>query len=175
MKDMLPEVLESQFRMYPLMQVQDLYKLVYQGVMGSGHAIDSPEEARNWLHRETGSLGSSSPGEPLYEHISADGGVIRVNLRTLIASGGSADSLLTAFIRTGLEFRGSPEELVNTWERVTILQDTFEPQVLDSFFQAQMNAGLKAIHHSAIYREQYRPAYRVAMKELCLEAGIISS
>jgi len=31
---------------YPQLEVQDVYKLIYQGVMGSEHAIADPEQAQ---------------------------------------------------------------------------------------------------------------------------------
>ena len=51
-KNIFRNIIDHQFALYPEMTIQDLYKLVYQGVMGSGHAISSEESAGNWLREE---------------------------------------------------------------------------------------------------------------------------
>lgn len=109
----------------------------------------------------------------MWETVSADGEIIRVNLRPFVASGGDTDALLTVFIRTGREFRGSPEELEETWKRACSLQDRFDPDMLTDFLNEQRSASWPPIHHSETYRAIYRPAYRVALKRLCLEKGLI--
>ncbi len=173
-KNTFANIIGHQFALYPGMTLQDLYKLVYQGVMGSGHAISSEESAENWLRDEIVSAVSSGGTEEPFEEISPDGRVLRINLRPYIAAGGDTDSLLTAFIRTGREYRGSNEELVYWWKLLADLQSNFTSEQLICYMDARQAEYFPAVHHSERYRELYRPSYRVALRDICLEEGVIS-
>ena len=70
----------------PLMRATDLYKLLYQGVFGVGHIMD--EGALDWLRAEAEKLDiEENPDEPLLEDVSADGKIVRVNLRPYLRRG----------------------------------------------------------------------------------------
>jgi hypothetical protein len=99
---------------YPLLQLEDLYKLLHQGVLGSEHAVTSPSGAREWLEREIAGLGPG-PEEPLIDPISGDGRIARVHLRPFLAGGGDQEALLTAFVRTANEHHGSRREFEAAW------------------------------------------------------------
>lgn len=154
------------------MGIQDLYKLVYQGVMGSGHAVSSNEAAESWLQRELIIAGEKTPQENMLEEVSADGKVIRVNLRPFVAAGGNTDRLLTAFIRTGREYRGSNEELIYWWETAVSQQTGFSRDEMTEFIEIQRKEYFPAVHHSKVYSQLYRPSYRVVLRSLCFEEGV---
>ena len=166
------EVMAKQFELYPGMEISDLYKLVYQGVMGSGHAISSEPEAMNRLRIEAADPGMAVMKEPLCEVISADGEVLRINLRPYMAGGGVTGALLTAFVRTGREYRGSEAELSARWRTAMDLQSVFSKEAMTAFAKEMEEKGWPALHHSETSRKLYRPAYRVALRKFCLEAGI---
>jgi hypothetical protein len=90
---MMETILRSHFSRYPLMQVQDLYKLLHQAALGSEHAVRNPETARNWLTRELAEMGDGPP-EPLFDPISPGGEIARVHLRPFVAGGHNPDALL---------------------------------------------------------------------------------
>ncbi len=165
-------VMEKQFELYPGMELSDLYKLVYQGIMGSGHAISSEPEAMDRLRTEAADPGKAPREEPLYEVISADGEVLRINLRPYIAGGGVTGALLTAFVRTGREYRGSEAELAARWKNAMELQSVFSRESMTAYAKEMEGKGWPVLHHSETYRQLYRPAYRVALRRFCLEAGI---
>ena len=167
--DSLTEIIEYHTIEYPHMQLQDLYKLVYQGVMGSSHALTSSSAAEEWLRDELLLMGKSRIGEKLIEKLSSD--ILRVNLRPYVASGGDTVALLNGFIRTGREYSGSTDDLAQVWNTVTGIQSQFSRSEMGLFIAHQEATGFSAVHHSEVYRELYRPAYRVVcIKELpCLE------
>jgi hypothetical protein len=107
-------ILTKQISRYPLMQIQDLYKLIYQGALGSEHAVHDEEGARKWLEKELQDL-QNGPPEPIIDPINPSGEIARVNLRPYLHHGGSPDSLLDAFIQTANEYRGSEEMLIGFW------------------------------------------------------------
>lgn len=168
----LGEIIEKHFQLYPDMGVQDLYKLIYQGVMGSGHSVSSAGSAGSWLAEEADRPGEPMPGETLVEEISPGGLVVRINLRPFIACGGSIEGLLRAFIRTGREFTGSTETLERRWETASLLQSRFPREEMREFIAISRRGGYPAVHHSSAYREKYHPSYRVALRRICLEEGV---
>ncbi len=172
-KNIFRNIIDHQFALYPEMTIQDLYKLVYQGVMGSGHAISSEESAGNWLREEIVSSTGCGGMEELYEEISPDGRVLRVNLRPFTAAGGDTDRLLTAFIRTGREYRGSNEELVYWWGFLSDLQSKFTKEQLTEYMDSRQKEYFPAVHHSEKYRRLYFPSYRVTLRDFCIEEGVI--
>ena len=164
--------LEFQFSEYPQMQIEDLYKLVYQGVMGSGHAITSYSDADNWLRSELLSIGEIRTAENTVEIISTE--IARVNLRPFVASGGDTGALLDAFIRTGNEHKGSVELLLLEFRRTAGIQNQFSPAEIAAFIADQRERDFGSVHHSVIYRKLYRPAYRVVSRKelICLEISL---
>lgn len=166
--DIHAEIVRHHFIEYPNMQLQDLYKLLYQGVMGSGHAVSSFAAAEKWLSDELLSMGTGFSGEAIVERLSSS--IVRVNLRPYAASGGDAACLLEGFVRTAREFSGSTDQLSRAWKSVAEIQHHFSLLEMESYFTEMEKSGFPVVHHSEIYFKLYRPAYRVVCtKELkCL-------
>jgi len=158
---MLESVVSAHLVRYPDMQIQDVYKLLHQATMGSGHAVTDPESARRWLERELAEMGDGIP-EPLIDPISADGQMARVHLRPYLAQGGNPQKLLSAFIHTANEFHGDEAVLKQEWDIATHIE-IFPPAEMDDFIQKLQ--GYPAVHHSAIFTQRYRPAYRVILQK----------
>lgn len=157
---MLESVVRIHLVRYPEMQIQDVYKLIHQATMGSEHAVTDPESARLWLERELADMGDGIP-EPLLDPISADGQIARVHLRPYFAQGGDTQKLLSAFIHTANEFHGDKAVLEQEWDAATRME-IFPPAEMDDFIQKLQ--GFPAVHHSAIFVQRYRPAYRVILQ-----------
>jgi hypothetical protein len=157
-------ILTKQISRYPRMQLQDLYKLIHQGALGSEHAVHDKEGARKWLHRELQDL-QNGPPEPIVDPIAPSGDIVRVNLRPYLHQGGDPDSLLETFIKTANEYRGSEEILRKNWaiarRMVSKGRLPFHLNEMDEFLNDLEREGFPAVHHSATYEEAYRPAYRV--------------
>lgn len=158
------QILANQVSRYPRLQVQDLYKLIHQAALGSEHAIQSASAARRWLERELREL-ADGPAEPAIDLISADGRIVRVNLRPYIAEGGDANTLLAAFIRTANEYHSMPDGLRRYWAYAERMAEAgelpFAQAEMKCFFAEREAEGFPAVHHSAIYEPLYHPAYRV--------------
>jgi hypothetical protein len=149
--------------------LDDLYKLVHQGAMGSEHSGADEPSARAWLERELAEMGPGPEGhcpeEPLVDPISLDGSIVRVHLRTHARLGLGTEPLLAAFLRTAREFRGSMEILDEALVEVARLAGegliAFDCASVERFAAQMRAAGFPAVHHSAAYAAAYRPAYRV--------------
>ncbi len=57
------KVISYHVQRYPLLEIRDLYKLVFQAAMGSEHAAPDREAAKQWLDRELSTL-SAAQKEP---------------------------------------------------------------------------------------------------------------
>jgi hypothetical protein len=159
---MFQDILKSHFTRYPEMQIQDVYKLIYQAALGSEHAVMNRHEACVRLEREIMQLGDEDVEPAIVDPISADGQIVRVHLRPFLAENGDPEALLTAFVRTANEFHGDEQVLKNYWDIATHL-GFFPPAAMDDFIQSMK--GYPAMHHSAIYTQRYRPAYRVILQK----------
>jgi hypothetical protein len=162
------QILAQHATRYPRLQVQDLYKLVYQGALGSEHAVADASQARAWLEREVDGL-ADGPQEPVFEPISADGQVVRVNLRPYVAGGGNLEALLEGFLRTAREYKGTIAQLKRYWSYAGRMAQAgalvLPVNELKSFFDEMQARGFPAVHHSQEYRRAYRPAYRVVVRK----------
>jgi hypothetical protein len=156
---MFDSILKSHLARYPEMQIQDVYKLIHQAALGSEHAVTNRHEACVWLEREIIQLGDED-AEPAIDPISADRQIVRVHLKPFLAQGGDPEALLTAFVRTANEFHGDEQTLKNYWDIAT---GFFPPAAMDDFIQSMK--GYPAVHHSEIYTQRYRPAYRVILQK----------
>ena len=165
-REAVERLLTSHFRLRPLMRATDFYKLIYQGVFGVGHIMT--EGAWGWLEKEAEGLSlQEHPEEPLLEEVSADGEMVRVNLRPYVRRGLPLDGLFTAMEASRVEV--SSEEFKKAWavfkalvasERMKV--DAGEFDALDDELRRE---GCCPHHHSEAYQAAYHPAYRVVTRE----------
>jgi len=157
------KVFQAQLQRYPAMQIQDLYKLVYQATMGNEHLLTDSAAVHDYLIRELESI-QASAAEPLLEEISPDGEVVRLNLRPFKARQGDHRALFRAMMQTARIFQKSPEHLER---HLRELEQTthFDAATMQAFFHEMHEKGYPAAHHSTVYEEKYAPAYRVLLKE----------
>lgn len=165
----LGSLLDNHFTRYPRMQVQDLYKLLHQAALGSEHAVPDEVNARKWLQDELTSMGDG-PEEPLIDPISPDGQIARLHLRSCLRAGIDPEAILAAFLRTAEEWRGSPTTLKeygqSAVQQAEVEQWGIKKREIEAYFAAMEAKGFPAMHHSQVYRDCYRPAYRVVKTEI---------
>ncbi len=164
----LYRILALHCKRYPLMEVQDIYKLVHQASMGSEHAVQNVDVTRALLDREVNEL-ADGPEEPTQDIISADGRLVRINLRPYLASNASLEKLFDAFVRTANEFEGSTLRLKRYCSYAEPLTGesllAFSRTAMRSFFDQMETQGFPVVHHSTAYDTAYQPAYRVVLHE----------
>lgn len=167
-KHRFSRILRTQFRRYPEMNNRDLYKLAYQASFGSSHAIPNEKKAAERLHTELRNLRKGVP-EPIFDVISPDGTVARINLRPYLAAGGDSESILKAFLKTAEIFSGSTDRMETILDFAADSNRSEDLEIvtegLNSFLYRMKQKGYPAVHHSRRYRELYAPAYRVIAAE----------
>ena len=119
---------------------------------------------RKWMENEIANLDSSNHDE-LIDHLSPDGKLVRINLRPFLKKGYDPNLLLDAFIKTANNYKGSTKNFKSFWKAAKELAKTkkysFTAEEMNSFYEEQSKKGFPAVHHSAKYEEEYKPAYRV--------------
>jgi hypothetical protein len=161
-KDKLEALIRGHVKQRPLMQAVDVYKLLYQGVFGIDHLLS--KEARNFLKEEASTLRlDEQPEEPLLEEASADGSMVRVNLRPYLRRGLPLDKLFSA-MEASAE-KGREEDLLEVWsvfrELVGSGSLVFDEGEIEELNREVKPGGCPIRHHSEAYRGEYHPAYRV--------------
>ena len=162
------QILADQAGRYPLMEIQDVYKLVHQAAMGSEHAVSDAEAAQQWMDREIAAL-AGGPDDPLFDPLTPDGQLVRVHLRPYLAGGRDPDSLVRAFVETANTYPGSVDRLRRYWRYAEKSAEAgtlpFRRNAMAAFLAEQAEAGYPAVHHSEQYEAAYAPAYRVVARQ----------
>ena len=163
------QLLSAHLVRYPAMQLADIYKLLHQAALGPGHAVSNPAAARKRLDEEVLALERGSD-EPAHDVISPDGRLVRIHLRTYLSSGGDPDTLLHAFVETANTYPASPEKLAKfcscLGDFAATGQIPFARSDVVNYFENIARDGYPVLHHSSVYRDAYRPAYRVVATDL---------
>ncbi|HUU72650.1 MAG TPA: hypothetical protein VMW70_08485 [Burkholderiales bacterium] len=162
------QLLGHHLQRYPLMQIEDLYKLLQQSALGAGHALDDVDVLRQHFNSEITSMGNG-PEEPVADTISPDGRLARVHLRAYSEAGHKNDALFDAFVQTAREYPPSPEKLAKFCGCVADLAGAggiaFDQSEVARYFENIARDKYPVVRHSATFRNTYRPAYRV----VCLD------
>lgn len=164
---------------YPLLQIQDVCKFLYQSAFGCEHMISSMEAAIEGIKKEYEKCcaGKKFPAPP--HIIPLDGNYSRVSLSYLqnlisdstptFTSGLSAATLGKLFFYSAQK---EPDGKSNLLKKIEIARelanDVKLPFSKDEFNQkiTEWEAnGYPAVHHSETFRENYHPAYRVIRNE----------
>ena len=172
-REAVEALLREHFERRPLMRATDVYKLLFQGDFGVSHILG--EGARRRLEEEAESIDiDDHPAEPLIERISADGSMVRVNLRPYLRRRLPLDKLYEVMMETSKD-RGDPEKFLFAWSVFYEFAGSGAMEVdgeeLESLNRELQEEGPRPHHHSEPYRIAYYPAYRV-VKRGALEKSV---
>ncbi len=158
---MIKYLLDS-YRAFPLMQVEDFIKQIYQAEYGCEHMLDTNTENR--LTEECRQMHSPVVAQQLFDTISSN--LVRVNLSAYCQNSYSLSTL--ADMMKSVPCSGSVEGLER---RLSQLLQLVEDHRIDLPVYAVKRAlsqyragGYGALHHSTAYRLNYQPHYRVVSK-----------
>ncbi|HVY06960.1 MAG TPA: hypothetical protein VHB46_13380 [Burkholderiales bacterium] len=163
------QLLSTHLQRYPAMQLDDIYKLLHQAALGPGHAVTDAAAARKRLDEEIASL-ADGIAEPDKDVISPDGRLARIHLRAWLAGKGDPGRLHRAFVETANTYPSSPDKLAKFCACLADLADAggipFTRAQVEPWFARIAGEGYPPVHHSAAFRNAYRPAYRVVAIDL---------
>ena len=151
------EILKKHLEMYPLMQEEDIYKLVHQSFFGPAHYVDDVLWAHKYLQVEAESCTADKP-----EIIDIGGGYYRYSL---VNDATYLDSLCGAFVNSANTFNDNKDGFK---ELIDIVANNIPNKDLKKKFinlaKELASFDYPAISHSQIYRENYHPHYRIVYK-----------
>ncbi|MBD3207397.1 hypothetical protein GF319_13785 [Candidatus Bathyarchaeota archaeon] len=162
------EFLLSHIKRRPLMEVRDVYKLLYQGVFGVGHIMS--ENAKVRLEEEAHRINLEDHlWEPLFEVANPEGSIVRVNLRPYMRSEGDLDCLYDIMIESS-KIEGEQDKFIELWRKFKKLNIEenlgFNQNEIRLFDESIEQRNIKPHHHTEAYRQAYYPAYRVVDLEI---------
>ncbi len=162
-------LLVSHANRYPQMGIQDAYKVLYQGCLGSEHLLDSFEQSEQDLVVEWEDL-EANDQIPIWENIRPDGQIVRFYLAPYKARGGQISQLLTLCYWSSTLFEGSMDDLKASWETlVKIVREKrwnkFSGEEMVEFDYWLKKYQFPPVHHTEIYRKAYHPSYRLLQRE----------
>jgi|Deesub1362B_J571_1020462.scaffolds.fasta_scaffold00135_26 hypothetical protein len=164
MKGELLGLIELHRRTHPGFGVEDLAKLIYQGVFGADHLLsDRDRFAREFLEEWRWVNERDFPDEPLFEPVDPRGRIYRLNIRPAKRRGAPPEGLLEVLLvqpRVGAD----PAEFWKRWRIVVELAEEgsipFVPARLRSY--GEMLAETHIVpRHSSTYRRVNKPHYRL--------------
>ena len=148
---------------YPKLQLQDVFKALYQSTFGCGHLIADPSAAAEYIRKEAAVC--VDHGEPFVEPL--DGDYCRVHLACL-RHGMTAETLARFFTLSAEMPTGKKEDLE---QKLAVLLEMaasgelpFDPEQTEREIAAWREVGFPPLHHSEVFRKAYSPAYRVVLK-----------
>jgi hypothetical protein len=160
----LRKTLLDELRRHPQSQLQDLYKFAYQAAMGNEHIMADSVEMEKYLSQELADV-TAGGSEDLVEYLTPDSSAVRVNLRPLKKLNGCARKLVSLMIKSTHVFVPSRAKLrlyLNDIEKLA--EDgviPFKKEAVQAYFKELQEKQFPAMHHSKIFEETYKPAYRV--------------
>lgn len=163
----LGALLQAQAKKYPLMQIQDVYKLLYQSAFGNAHLLRDPESAQKYLSLELEEV--EARDMPLLESISPDSSSVRVNLCAFRFRRLNKNLLFEAMLKSAGRTRGDLKLFRKRWRGFVNLVERrdlpFKPEAVKAFEKKYLSEPHE-MHHSEIYRKAYSPHYRVVRREV---------
>ncbi len=166
----LMEVIAFQIKLRPLMEIQDVYKMLYQAYLGIGHLIADKGKAINYLTSELATCTDHASDDLLWENISPNETVGRINLRPFLHHKMDRDALVRKLMIFAPNPPGTKADLISAWEVVGALIEQsklpFHYSAYQCFTSTVVAQDFPVMHHSQNYSRLYKPAYRILSTEL---------
>lgn len=151
-------------QMYPQIQIQDVFKFLYQSSFGCEHLISSLEAATEYIKKEHDTV--YSKGAQVI--IPLDGKYSRVPL-SYLNRGLSVDTFGKLFVASAKKEEHGLDDLQQKLNVATELVAEgllpFQAREWEQAVEGWKHKGYPAVHHSEVFRENYFPSYRVMANE----------
>jgi hypothetical protein len=172
-------VLSRHLALHPVLETQELRKLVHQACCGPGHAIADAASARRRVHDEARALRerlrgmritrAPDTGRSAIEPIAPHASMVRVHLAPLLDREGALDALADAFLASAAMMPDHDADArraiiapvcdtIDTWlhAHAPSLHRTWRADCTH-----WLDVGCPPVPHSDAFRAAERPAYRV--------------
>lgn len=157
----LRELLSQHYKLYPMMQIKDAVKLIYQNEFGCGHLIKDEASSLTHLVEELDTRKNQNDNESLFTDIGNS--FVRLNLNVLKNCDITPITVNKLFVLTSKRHKGNLEAFKAKLKLIYELP--FNIGKIQKFMTDYQNAGYPMISHSDVYRNNYYPSYRVIDKK----------
>ncbi len=151
--------LRAQYQKYPMMQISDIFKYIFQSSFGCEHLVSDEHSA---IRRIISEYEAARPCVCGVDKL--DGAYSRVHLGC-IGEGMSTDTLGRLFLLSAVREDGALDALAGKLKTVRDMvregELPFDESELEREISRWAASGYGALHHSDAFRAAYRPAYRV--------------
>ena len=165
----LAAYINSEYKLHPKMDLQDVYKFLYQSEFGPNHLMTNSSAAKEYLLLEAQTK-SESKNLPLREICSPDTSLLRINLQPFKEKNLLLDTLFICLEETAVKIQGSGIHFGETWKQVgeliTEFSIPFTYESYQNFTKLMQEKNYPAVHHSQDYTTEYHPSYRIVLKSV---------
>jgi len=165
----LIELVTHHLEHYPAMEMQDMYKLIFQSVMGPTHILQNETLAYLYLKKEF-EYNFEDYETELYVDISLDHELVRLNI-PVYRNHGNADLLFEMPHETAKQITPDKKRLMSYWFELGSLIENknfnnFTPNQWKELNLILNKKNFSHLSHSDTYKELYKPSYRIVLKDL---------
>ncbi len=148
------------YQTYPKLQIQDIFKFIYQSAFGCEHFVGSVDTATNYIEEEYCNLcnKNTTPIEKL------DGDYSRVPI-SYMHNGLRAKTFGKLFAASA---QTEKEGMTHLLKKINVAKHLihdgllpFSENEFDTALNEWKNNGYSSVHHSDIFKNSYHPSYRV--------------
>lgn len=162
-KSQTRKILTDHFESYPDLQIQDIFKLLFQSAFGCEHLVSDAGGAIAYIESEYKAIPQEQRDiEPL------DGEYSRVPL-SYMNEGLTADTLGKIFVLSARHEENGRIDLERKLKTASELMTEgilpFDTKDFDAAVNEWKALGYPPVRHSEVFREKYRPSYRVISNE----------
>ena len=164
----IADLIQFHQKIRPGFEIQDAYKLLYQGSLGIEHIMGDTVAAKEYLEYEMSTINETEfPDETLIENISMDSTIVRINLRPFKRLGLNTEKLWRTMVVSSRQYPKIDEKFVRSWKCCVKLCEeeelSFDLEKVQFFDDQMKNNNYRSAHHSNNYMDTYKPSYRVVM------------
>jgi hypothetical protein len=149
-------------------QVQDIYKMLYQANFGVEHLLGDTAGVARYLEEELASLATAPSDEPLVERISTSDQVVRVNLRPFKRLNLEPARLVECMFQSAAETKPDTLVFLREWNEFAALVRyrlvDLPSEQLQEWSEKVESGAYGPAHHTDAYRAANSPAYRVVRR-----------
>ena len=152
--------LTEHYKTYPKLQIQDVFKFLHQSALGCEHLVPSLEKATEYIKEEYNR--GITENKIFIEKLDGDYSRVHLSCMDYGVSAQALGEMLFLSAKKEIDGQSKLKQKLKTAEKM--ITENLLPFNIDEFISAAQKwekEGFPAIHHSEIFREAYKPTYRV--------------
>lgn len=172
----IEEIIEYHLQKYPQMQIQDVFKLLYQNEFGGEHLIEE-ENFKEYLVEEISQVKKTECEED--EILETIGNKIYRVYLYAVKDRLSVETLVQLCNISAQKQKGNEKSLLKNLRKFESMTRTcslpFESEQVKQEIEDYQKRNFPSLHHSKEYRKNYHPHYRLISQEIAFYLPVFMS